>query len=173
MAWTESNTVEAYLRDLLCGATASENPLDLQDARGSYGVGSKGSGWTYLPPAALPRAPQDVFSEPLVRAALIWLNPCIAKKPERADEVLYKLRAIVLSVRSDGLRTGLIRANEEFTAWLRGERSMPFGQDGEHVTVRLLDFDDLSKNQYLVTTQYLFRAGPAERRADLILLVNG
>jgi type I restriction enzyme R subunit len=58
--------------------------------------------------------------------------------------VLYKLRAIVLSVRSDGL----IRANEEFTAWLRGERSMPFGKDGEHVTVRLVDFDDLSRNQY-------------------------
>jgi len=75
--------------------------------------------------------------------------------------VLYKLRAIVLSVRSDGL----IRANEAFTAWLRGERSMPFGKDGEHVTVRLLDFDDLSRNQYIVTTQYLFRAGPAERRA--------
>jgi type I restriction enzyme R subunit len=37
--------------------------------------------------------------------------------------VLYKLRAIVLSVRSDGL----IRANEEMTAWMRGERSMPFG----------------------------------------------
>jgi hypothetical protein len=53
-------------------------------------------------------------------------NPSIAEKPERADEVLYKLRAIVLSVRSDGL----ITANEEFTAWLRGERSMPFGPTG-------------------------------------------
>ena len=50
---------------------------------------------------------------------------------------------------------------------------MPFGKDGEHVTVRLLDFDDLSRNQYIVTTQYSFRAGPAERRADLMLLVNG
>nr|WP_328988101.1 type I restriction endonuclease [Thiorhodovibrio winogradskyi] len=100
---------------------------------------------------------------------MIRMNPEIAARIERADEVLYKLRAIVLSVRSDGL----IRANEEFTAWLRGERSMPFGKDGEHVTVRLLDFDDLSRNQYIVTTQYSFRAGPAERRADLMLLVNG
>jgi hypothetical protein len=41
MTFTESNTVEAYLRDLLCGAAASENPLNLQDARGSYGVAGK------------------------------------------------------------------------------------------------------------------------------------
>ena len=55
------------------------------------------------------------------------------RTPARADEVLYKLRAIVLSVRSDGL----IRANEEMTAWMRGERSMPFGPNNEHVPVRL------------------------------------
>ena len=36
-----------------------------------------------------------------------------------------------------------------------------------------LDFEDASQNQYVVTTQYTFRAGPAERRADFILLVNG
>ncbi len=104
-----------------------------------------------------------------MREALIRLNPDIAAQPERADEVIYKLRAIVLGVRSDGL----VSANEEFTAWLRGERSMPFGPNHEHVTVRLVDFEDASQNQYVVTTQYTFRAGPAERRADLILLVNG
>ncbi|MEA1052900.1 type I restriction endonuclease [Lamprobacter modestohalophilus] len=169
MTFTESNTVEAYLRDLLCGILVEDSPLNLRDTPAGYGVIGAGIGWTFLPAVAIPREPQDVFSEPLVREALIRLNPEIAAHPDRADEVLYKLRAIVLSVRSDGL----IRANEEFTAWLRGERSMPFGKDGEHVTVRLLDFDDLAQNQYLVTTQYLFRAGPAERRADLVLLING
>ena len=107
--------------------------------------------------------------ESWVREALIRLNPEIAAQPDRADEVLYKLRAIVLAVRSDGL----IRANEEFTAWLRGERSMPFGQNNEHVPVRLIDFDNLDQNQYVVTQQFTFRAGSAERRADLVLLVNG
>jgi type I restriction enzyme R subunit len=37
----------------------------------------------------------------------------------------------------------------------------------------LIDYDDLGKNQYIVTTQYTFRAGSAERRADLVLFVNG
>jgi type I restriction enzyme R subunit len=57
----------------------------------------------------VPRQIQEVLVEPWLREALIRLNPEIAAQPDRADEVLYKLRAIVLSVRSDGL----IRANEE------------------------------------------------------------
>ena len=38
---------------------------------------------------------------------------------------------------------------------------------------RLVDFDDLEQNQYVVTQQYTFRAGKTEKRADLVLLVNG
>ena len=107
--------------------------------------------------------------ESWVREALIRLNPEIATQPDRADDVLYKLRAIIMGVRSDGL----VKANEEFAAWLTGERSMPFGNNGEHVTIRLLDLADPSRNQYVVTTQYAFRAGATEKRADLVLLVNG
>ena len=50
---------------------------------------------------------------------------------------------------------------------------MPFGPNNEHVPVHLVDFDDLENNHYVVTSQFTFRAGPAERRADLVLLVNG
>ena len=50
---------------------------------------------------------------------------------------------------------------------------MPFGPDGEHVTVRLIDFEDIEQNQFVVTTQYTVRSGAEERRADLVLLVNG
>ena len=82
----------------------------------------------------------------------------IADTPDRADEVLYKLRAVVLAVRSDGV----IKANEEMTAWLRGDRSMPFGPNNEHTTVRLVDFENLENNHYVVTSQFTFRAGPAE-----------
>ena len=45
--------------------------------------------------------------------------------------------------------------------------------NGEHVTVRLIDFEDLERNQYVVTTQFTYRAGASEKRADLVLLVNG
>ncbi|HBO3632929.1 TPA: HsdR family type I site-specific deoxyribonuclease [Pseudomonas aeruginosa] len=169
MGFTESNTVEAYLYDLLSGPAKSVPANVVREPEATYGRSHKGIGWRRVASAEIPRQHQDVLVEPWVREALIRLNPEIAAQPDRADEVLYKLRAIVLSVRSDGL----IRANEEFTAWLRGERSMPFGQNNEHVPVCLIDFDNLDQNQYVVTQQFTFRAGSAERRADLVLLVNG
>jgi type I restriction enzyme R subunit len=128
-----------------------------------------GLGWHHLPAEHISRLTHEVLVEPWIRDALIHLNPEIAADPDRTDEVLYKLRAIVLSVRGDGL----IKANEEMTAWLRGERSMPFGANHEHVSIRLIDFENLDNNQYVVTNQFVVRSGPAERRADLVLLVNG
>lgn len=170
--FNEANTVESYLRDLLCGPlrptregmVAEPDPKYLTPGRNSNGLG-----WNFIAPEHLPRQFQEVLIEIWVRDSLIRLNPEIAEQPERADEVLYKLRAVVLSVRSDGL----IRANEEMTAWLRGERSMPFGPNSEHVPIKLIDFEDLDKNQYVVTNQFTFRAGAMERRADLMLIVNG
>lgn len=167
--FNESNTVEAYVRDLLAGPIKAVPVNTAQEPQASYGPSPKGVGWRYAAPSEVPRQNQEVLVEPWLREALIRLNPEIAAQPDRADEVLYKLRAIVLSVRSDGL----IRANEEMTAWMRGERSMPFGANNEHVPVRLIDLDDLSQNHYIVTQQYTYRAGPTERRADLVLLVNG
>jgi type I restriction enzyme R subunit len=167
MTFTEANTVEAYVRDRLCGGILYHTAVGpgLASDRGKL----SGLGWHFLDRQDLPRQPQEVVVESHLREALIRLNPEIAAQPARADDVLYKLRAIIMAVRSDGL----VKANEEFAAWLTGERSMPFGENGEHVTIRLIDFADLAKNQYVVTTQYTFRAGATEKRADLVLLVNG
>lgn len=169
MAFNESNTVEAYLYDLLSGPAKSVPANVAQEPQATYGRSHNGLGWRRIASTDIPRQPQEVLVESWVREALIRLNPEITAQPDRADEVLYKLRAIVLAVRSDGL----IRANEEMMAWIKGERSMPFGQNNEHVPVRLIDFDNLEQNQYVVTQQFTFRAGSAERRADLMLVVNG
>ena len=110
MSFNEANTVRDGIRDYL----------------------SK-TGWTYIPRKDLPRKETDVFVESHLVEALKKINPEIARKPERADEVIYKLRAILISVQSEGL----VRANENFTTWLNGEHSMPFGKNGEHVAIRL------------------------------------
>jgi type I restriction enzyme R subunit len=146
MTFNESNTVEALIRDRLIA-----------------------SGWTFVPPRDLRRQVDEVMLVEQVRGALIRLNPEIAAVPDRADDVIYRLRAILLGVRTDGL----VKANEEFAAWLTGGRSMPFGPAGEHVTIRLIDLLDPERNQCVVTTQYKFRIGGSEKRADLVLLVNG
>ena len=82
--------------------------------------------------------------------------------------MFYKLRAILLSVQSDGL----VRANEAFTAWLCGEQSMPFGPNNQHTPVRLIDFDNLTHNRCVVTTQLVYKSA-SEHRFDLVLFVNG
>ena len=56
------------------------------------------NGWKYIPAEQLPRLYSDVLVEPMVKSALIRLNPEIAAEPSRADEVIYKLRSLILSV---------------------------------------------------------------------------
>jgi type I restriction enzyme, R subunit len=149
--FNEANSVEAFVRDILGGN-------DKQ----------RGLGWEFVSHKDLPRTVSDVLVDEHLREALIRLNPEIAQDATRADEVFYRLRAILLSVKSDGL----VKANEEFAQWLGGERTMPFGENHQHTQVRLIDFDNLANNRFVVTTQWTYKAGQ-ERRFDLVLLVNG
>ncbi len=180
MSFNESNTVEQMILDAISSkAKGPGKPLVLhEDAEQGWG-GSLGGDladaastpvkWDYHSVAEVPRQLGDVMVESWLREALIRLNPEIAAQPDRADEVIYALRAILLSVQGDGL----VRANENFMAWLRGEKTMPFGPNGEHVTVRLIDSSSLSQNRYVVTNQWTFRAGSVEKRFDVVFLVNG
>lgn len=144
--FNEENTVERLVLDTLSGA-----------------------GWRFMAADDVPRQHDNVLVESMVREALIRLNPEIRQQPERADEVLYNLRALLFSVQGEGL----VRANELFAAWLRGEKSMPFGENGEHTPVRLLDFDNLANNEYVITSQWVYPVREGGRRFDIVLLING
>lgn len=174
MSFTESNTVEQMILDAAISLGSGAGSSVLREEPPSGWVGSLGeefkpSRWTYLAATALPRQPGEVMVEPWVREALIALNPEIAAQPDRADEVIYALRAILLSVQGDGL----VRGNENFMAWLRGEKTMPFGPNGEHVTVRLLDFTQPGRNRLTVTNQWTAQSGTVEKRFDVVFLING
>ena len=106
--------------------------------------------WKYVQPELLLREITDVLLETELKKSLIRLNPTIKSSPERAEEVIHKLRAILLAVGN----VGLVRANEEFAKWLRGEVSMPFGNKNEHVNVRLIDFEQIDNNSFLLTNQF-------------------
>src|SRR6267154_1891124 len=154
MSFTESNTVEQMILDAATGlGSGPRSSMVREDAPsgwgGSTGEVFKPSLWTYVPGPALPRQHGEVMVEAWVREALVALNPEIAEQPDRADEVIYALRAILLSVQGDGL----VRANENFMAWLRGEKTMPFGLNGEHVSVRLVDFPQPGLNRLTVVNQ--------------------
>ncbi|WP_318556584.1 HsdR family type I site-specific deoxyribonuclease [Geobacter anodireducens] len=162
--FNEENTVEQMVLDTLCGGVTSNM---VAEELASYGGEIKG--WRFVAAEELPRQHSDVLVESMVRDALIRLNPEIKAQSDRADEVLYRLRTIPLSVQSEGL----VRANELFAEWLRGEKSMPFGERGEHTPVRLIDFENLSNNDYVVTNQWVYPVKEGGRRFDIIMLVNG
>jgi len=167
MKFNEQNTTESFVLHELTG-------VSLEDLKNSNYYASEealqaGSGkWQYVPVLQLKREMTDVMAESLLRDALIRLNPDISKDPSKADEVLYKLRAIFLSVQ----HSGLVRANEEFSAWMRGEKSMPFGENNQHVSINLIDFNDVKNNSLIITNQYTLRTS-VEKRPDMVMLVNG
>ncbi|MFZ1578275.1 MAG: type I restriction endonuclease, partial [Nostocoides sp.] len=143
--FNEGNSVRDFIRDLV-------ESVDVQSLAGNE----------------LPRRTDEVMLEGLVKAALVRLNPEIAADPDKADEVIYNLRAIMIAARTS---PHPVVANEQFMTWLTGQKSMPFGPNGEHTTVRLISFDDLeddSSNQWVMSTEVTFRQGRVEKRFDLV-----
>ena len=128
-----------------------------------------GLGWEFTTDAELGRPIDGVFRAEELEAALVRLNPLIAQQLERAQEVLARLRAVLLWVPNDGL----VAANEEFTAWLCGRRTIQFVGEDRHTQVSLIDFDNVRSNALRVSTEVTFRAGREHRRYDIVLWVNG
>jgi type I restriction enzyme R subunit len=131
-----------------------------------------GNGWRYIPPEDLPRDYSDVMVEPMVKEALIRLNPEIAADPNRADDVIYKLRTLMISVQPHDLVT----QNELFKRKIFEENSFPFGKDGRMVPIRFfgtMTDEDLKLNEYVVTNQWVYPYKEGGKRLDIVLLVNG
>lgn len=132
----------------------------------------KNNGWKYIPADDLPRMYSDVMVEPMVREALIRLNPVIAEDPSRADEVIYKLRTVILSVQPHNLVT----QNEVFKRFVFEENSYPFGKDGRMVPIRFFGTmrkEDIALNEYIVTNQWVYPQAEGGKRLDIVLLING
>jgi type I restriction enzyme R subunit len=161
MGFTELNSVEHYIIHQISGVNLNTNTVSA--TLGDYSVQ-----WQYQSPEQLGRGVNEVLVESVLVKALIRLNPEIEANPHLADEVIHKLRAILISVN----QVGLVKANEEFFAWMTGEKTMPFGENNRHVPVKLIDFDDLTRNDYVVTNQ--FRIHHRETKIpDVVLMING
>jgi len=161
MSFNELNSVEHYIIHQLSGVNL--NVSGVAEEKTPYGAQ-----WQYISPQQLNRTVNEVLVEAELKAALIRLNPEIACNHDLAEEVIYKLRAILLSVH----QIGLVKANEEFFKWMCGEKTMPFGENNRHVPVRLIDFEDILNNTYFLTNQY--RVHSRETKIpDIVLLING
>lgn len=162
MSFNELNSVEHFIIRHLTGVNLNHQ-ITGEDIS-TY----KTAQWEYVPPEELNREITEALIEPELKKALIRINPEIAQQPERADEVIHKLRAILLTVGN----VGLVRANEEFAKWLKGEVTMPFGKNGSHVPVQLIDFATLKNNSFIVTNQFKIRARET-KIPDVVMFING
>lgn len=132
----------------------------------------KNNGWKYIPAESLPRQHSDVLVEPMVRDALIRLNPCIAEEPTRADDVIQKLRTLILTVQPNNL----VAQNESFKKLVFENNSFPFGENGRNIPIKFfgtLTNEELALNEYVVTNQWVYPKTEGGKRLDIVLLING
>lgn len=128
--------------------------------------------WHYIPADELPRQQNEVLVESMVKAALIRLNPEIAEEPSRADQVIYKLRTLINTTKEHNL----VSQNEKFKKLIFEENSFPFGKDGRMTPIRFfgtMTEEELAKNEYVVTNQWVYPMEKGGKRFDIVLLVNG
>lgn len=128
--------------------------------------------WHYVSAEELPRVQNEVLVESMVKAALIRLNPEIAEDPSRADQVIYKLRSLINTTKEHNL----VSQNEKFKKLIFEENSFPFGKDGRMTPIKFfgtMTEEELAKNEYVVTNQWVYPMEKGGKRFDIVLLVNG
>lgn len=89
MSFNEINSVENFVIKTMTGVNLNETGR-LHEPK------TYGAQWIYTPASELSREITEVLIETELKQALIDLNPEIKAQPERADEVIYKLRSILL-----------------------------------------------------------------------------
>ena len=106
----------------------------------------------------------EVLLKPLVIDALLKLNAHKGLKPEHC-ETLYN-------------RINRVDDNEEFHAWLKGEKSFKPNQESKAISIDLINRVNPEENHFAVTNQYVCTITKPEDaykhiRPDVVLFVNG
>ncbi len=178
MTFTEQNTIENALRDHLCGLAGGPEDSAVKEKQSPYLASAVPEPpspvfppWRFVPGEDLVlhgKQPQDVFVDTWLKEALCKFNQPLDDNPDLADEVIHRMRGVLLEANY----SGLVRANELFMSWLLGGQSMPLGKDGEHITIHVIDFENPDNNHYVLSQQVQF-TGTRDAYFDLVLFVNG
>uniref|UniRef100_UPI0035B27832 type I restriction endonuclease subunit R n=1 Tax=Hylemonella sp. TaxID=2066020 RepID=UPI0035B27832 len=103
--------------------------------------------------------------------------------PQRLQDALARLNPLIpASARDDALRKvlnpnvlGLVNTNRQLHRWLVDGVPVEFQKDGETrgYRVRLLDFGNVTANDWLAVNQFSVQGPKLTRRPDVVLFVNG
>ncbi|WP_429699427.1 type I restriction endonuclease subunit R [Alteribacter keqinensis] len=107
----------------------------------------------------------DVVLRDRLRDAITRLNPWLS------DDNVHKVMRSVLHIEA----TSLMEANQSFHTLLINYMSVQqdLGKGKKNQTVKLIDFDNPSNNEFLVVDQFSIKDAKGTIRPDLILFVNG
>ena len=124
-------------------------------------------GYTHLIGSELvnERLESDVLLKQRLESAVIRLNPWMNES--NVAQVIRKVSHISA--------TSLMEANQEFYGYLVNMISVQqdLGKGKKHQTVRLIDFENIEANEFLVVEQLTIKTAKANIRPDLVLYVNG
>ena len=96
MTFTELNSVEHFFIERLTGINLNKIEAGnvVREPTEKYGSFH----WKYVQSKLLKRDITDVLLESELKKSLCRLNPDIERNPDYADEVIHKLRAILITV---------------------------------------------------------------------------
>lgn len=108
---------------------------------------------------------RHVILEGRLIASIRRLNPQLNES--EIEEVVYQIK----NVNSPNLEI----ANQKFYKMLSGELRIDTKKDGEKkgVFVKLIDFENIENNVYLVVNQLTIQGPEKTRRPDLVVFING
>ena len=99
--------------------------------------------WKYVKSAELDSL-RASFDNPFIlshlKDAILKSNADKGVSADQADAIINKIQRV--------------ETNEEFSKWLRGEKSFKLSQGEKAVTIKLIDSDNPANNTYTVTNQF-------------------
>jgi len=124
--------------------------------------------WDYISSADLDsiRTTYDnPFIIPFLKEAIVKINEHKGITEDHARQIIHKLHRI--------------DDNEEFSKWLKGEKSFKPSPSEKAITIQLIDTDNIENNRFTVSNQFtqsITRGvieGEKHIRPDIVLFING
>jgi type I restriction enzyme, R subunit len=105
---------------------------------------------------------EGLFFYGILRTKLIELNPNIVNDTN-VEGIIKRL---------ESLRNN-IQGNEDALHWLKGNHSIYSEEQNREVNLNVIDFVNLTNNDYHVTDEWKFSNGKYKNRSDVTFLING
>ena len=124
-------------------------------------------GWKYVDPQSMNSMRKEDFEEPLIleelRSSIKRINKSVEFTDTDLNFIVISLRTIPANI--EGIRVFLDR--------LRNGLLVPLKKENKEKVIKLVDFENIENNEFIVTNQFRVEGLKGNIRADIVLFVNG